>query len=58
LLYVTCSVFPGENEEVVEAFVARAPGARRLALPDGAPGQSLPGPERDGFFHALLARQA
>jgi 16S rRNA (cytosine967-C5)-methyltransferase len=58
LLYVTCSVFPQENEEVVEAFVARVKGARRLPSPDGAPAQSLPGPEHDGFFHALLAKQA
>jgi 16S rRNA (cytosine967-C5)-methyltransferase len=58
LLYVTCSVFPQENEEVVAAFVARWPDARRLPLPDGAPGQWLPDAEHDGFFYALIQKQA
>jgi 16S rRNA (cytosine967-C5)-methyltransferase len=58
LLYVTCSVFPQENEELVESFVARATGARRLPLPDGQPGQWLPGPEHDGFYYALIQKQA
>lgn len=58
LLYVTCSVFPQENEEVVNAFMARTRGARRLPLPDGSAGQRLPDGERDGFFYALIARRA
>jgi 16S rRNA (cytosine967-C5)-methyltransferase len=58
LLYVTCSVFAQENDAVVEAFVARARGAQRLPLPDGAAAQSLPGAESDGFFHALITKQA
>ncbi len=58
LLYVTCSVFPGENEEVVSAFMARTPGARRMSEPDGAGAQWLPAPEHDGFFYALIAKQA
>jgi 16S rRNA (cytosine967-C5)-methyltransferase len=49
LLYVTCSVFPQENDHVVESFIARAADARRAPLPDGEPGQWLPGPELDGF---------
>jgi 16S rRNA (cytosine967-C5)-methyltransferase len=57
LLYVTCSVFPQENEEVVEAFARRTPGAHRLPLPDGHPAQSLPDAERDGFFHALIEKR-
>jgi 16S rRNA (cytosine967-C5)-methyltransferase len=51
LLYVTCSVFPEENEAVLDAFVARsgaAPGARQ---------QLLPGEEHDGFFFALLEKR-
>jgi 16S rRNA (cytosine967-C5)-methyltransferase len=58
LLYVTCSVFPQENEALVESFVAHAQGARRLQLPDGLPSQWLPGPEHDGFFYALIQKQA
>jgi 16S rRNA (cytosine967-C5)-methyltransferase len=58
LLYVTCSLFPQENEQLVEAFVARAKGARRLPLPDGAPAQWLPAAEHDGFFYALIQKQA
>jgi 16S rRNA (cytosine967-C5)-methyltransferase len=58
LLYVTCSVFPGENEAVVTQFIARTPGAQRLPLPDGGPAQWLPGPEHDGFYYALLTKQA
>jgi 16S rRNA (cytosine967-C5)-methyltransferase len=58
LLYVTCSVFPQENEELVASFVARAAGARRLPLPDGQPAQWLPGPRHDGFFYALIQKQA
>ena len=54
LLYVTCSVFPEENNAVVDAFCQRTPGALKLALPDGAPAQSLPGPAQDGFYYALL----
>lgn len=58
LLYVTCSVFPQENEELVESFVARAAGARRLPLPDGQPAQWLPEPLHDGFYYALIQKQA
>jgi 16S rRNA (cytosine967-C5)-methyltransferase len=58
LLYVTCSVFSGENEAVVNQFIARTPGAQRLPLPDGGPAQWLPGPEHDGFYYALLKKQA
>jgi len=56
LLYVTCSVFPQENDAVVEAFVARTTGARRLALPDAGPSQRLPVAEHDGFYYALIQR--
>jgi 16S rRNA (cytosine967-C5)-methyltransferase len=58
LLYVTCSVFTEENDAVVDAFAARTAGARRASLPDGAAAQLLPGPEHDGFFFALLEKQA
>jgi 16S rRNA (cytosine967-C5)-methyltransferase len=56
LLYVTCSVFPEENGAVIDAFVARTPGARRAPLPDAAAAQLLPDAEHDGFFYALLEK--
>jgi len=62
LLYATCSVFPQENDAVIDAFVARCrlPGGRavRLPLPDGAAAQELPDAERDGFYYALIHKQA
>jgi 16S rRNA (cytosine967-C5)-methyltransferase len=57
LLYVTCSVFPEENEAVLDAFCTRTPGAERRALPAGAPAQLLPGPEHDGFYFAVLVKR-
>ena len=58
LLYATCSVFPQENDAVIDAFVAGTPGAARLPLPDGGAAQDLPGAERDGFYYALIHKQA
>jgi 16S rRNA (cytosine967-C5)-methyltransferase len=58
LLYATCSVFPQENDAVTDAFVARAADAVRLPLPDGAAAQGLPDAERDGFYYALIHKQA
>ncbi|HEV3011293.1 MAG TPA: 16S rRNA (cytosine(967)-C(5))-methyltransferase RsmB [Burkholderiales bacterium] len=57
LLYATCSVFPQENDAVIDAFVARAAHAVRLPLPDGAAAQGLPDAERDGFYYALIQKQ-
>ncbi len=62
LLYATCSVFPQENDAVIDAFVARqhAAGARavRVPLPDGAAPLALPDAMRDGFYYALIHKQA
>lgn len=58
LLYVTCSVFPEENDAVVEAFLGATPTARQLPLPDGRPRQLLPSPEHDGYYFALLEKTA
>ena len=58
LLYVTCSVFPQENGAVIDAFLARTAGARRAPLADGQPAQWLPDAEHDGFYYALIEKQA
>ena len=58
LLYVTCSVFPEENGFIVDAFLARTPAARLLALPGAAAAQLLPDAEHDGFYFALLEKTA
>ncbi|HUQ76533.1 MAG TPA: 16S rRNA (cytosine(967)-C(5))-methyltransferase RsmB [Burkholderiales bacterium] len=58
LLYATCSVFPQENDDVVAALAGAQSGARRISLPDGGPEQSLPDAEHDGFFYALIEKQA
>lgn len=54
LLYATCSVFPQEGEQQIQAFLARHPQAQRLS----APGHILPGSAHggDGFFYALIAK--
>ena len=57
LLYATCSVFPQENDAVIEGFLARAARAVRVPLPDGAAAQGLPDAERDGFYYALIHKQ-
>jgi 16S rRNA (cytosine967-C5)-methyltransferase len=57
LLYVTCSVFPQENDTVIDAFVAAAPDAQRIALPDAGPAQWLPDPVHDGFYYALIEKK-
>ncbi|HEU0282986.1 MAG TPA: 16S rRNA (cytosine(967)-C(5))-methyltransferase RsmB [Gallionella sp.] len=58
LLYSTCSVFRQENEQVIAAFLAQQPDARRLplALPESSNGQILPNERHDGFFYALLQK--
>lgn len=58
LLYVTCSVFPQENDALLQPFAARTPGVRVLPMPDGESQQWLPAAERDGFYHALIQKQA
>jgi len=56
LLYATCSVFPEENARVIESFLARCEGARRLPLAGLEQGQLFPDARHDGFFYALLER--
>ena len=64
LLYATCSVFPEENRQQVRAFLERSADARLLELPQLAAdlscvqGQILPADRSDGFYYALLEKQA
>lgn len=71
LVYITCSVLPQENEQVVSAFLAAQPRARLADWPAGVarpPGlvsrtagwQLLPGGEAgtDGFYYACLTTHA
>ena len=66
MLYVTCSVFAGENELRVREFMAETPGALRETIRFDAEvphdgGQLLPSGKgtrhnQDGFFYALLRK--
>lgn len=57
LLYVTCSIFPEENAQQLQAFMGHHPDAERLDLPDElGDGQLLPDETHDGFYYALLQR--
>lgn len=63
MLYCTCSVFPEENQQQIDAFLRQhadaeqlpmltAPVATRLAL------QLTPTNEHDGFFYAILQKRS
>lgn len=56
LLYTTCSVFPEENIEQVQAFLSRHSDAIHLDVPLNQHGQLLPSREHDGFYYALLEK--
>lgn len=65
LLYATCSTLPTENTEVIEAFLARTPGARELAIAgefgiQQPHGRQLLAQEggHDGFYYAKLIKIA
>ena len=65
VLYATCSTLPTENTEVIEAFLARTPGARELDIASQAGikqphGRQLLAQEggHDGFYYAKLIKIA
>ncbi len=58
MLYVTCSIFPEENAERIDAFMAQRPEAIRLPVDAIPGGQLLPTADHDGFFYALLGKPA
>ncbi|WWG79896.1 16S rRNA (cytosine(967)-C(5))-methyltransferase RsmB [Pseudomonas poae] len=65
LLYATCSTLPTENTEVIQAFLARTSGARKLDLATTAGikqphGRQLLAQEggHDGFYYAKLIKIA
>ena len=58
MLYVTCSVFPEENQTQIAAFVARHGDARVLPIEGQPERQLLPDADHDGFYYALLQKQA
>ena len=68
LLYATCSVFPAEGQQQIDAFLQRQPPGTVLLEPQ-SPGHLLPLPDnasvgvasqpvalQDGFFYALLRK--
>ncbi|MFN0314389.1 MAG: 16S rRNA (cytosine(967)-C(5))-methyltransferase RsmB [Burkholderiales bacterium] len=56
LLYVTCSVFNAENEEVIVPFCERTHDAHLApgSFPLDTAGRWIPSAHNDGFFYALL----
>ena len=61
LLYATCSIFPQENERIIERFLKQQPSARHIPI-DAPWGEArefgrqlFPQPQgHDGFFYARL----
>jgi 16S rRNA (cytosine967-C5)-methyltransferase len=60
LLYATCSVFSRENQQVIGDFISRHNEAKQVIISahDLKNGQLLPNDRHDGFFYALLQKDA
>jgi 16S rRNA (cytosine967-C5)-methyltransferase len=60
LLYATCSVFSRENQQVVTAFLNTQKNAIQMDISEDCfkNGQLMPNAEHDGFFYALLQKNA
>jgi 16S rRNA (cytosine967-C5)-methyltransferase len=57
LLYVTCSVFKRENQQVTDAFLKQHPEAEQEQIGILQEGQLLPNEQHDGFYYALLHKK-
>ena len=58
MLYVTCSVFDEENAGQIARFCARHGDVQREPIQGRPDLQLLPNAEHDGFYYALLRKQA